>query len=682
MYKIGIDTGGTNTDVVLADIETGETFSAKVPTTPNLIEGISNGISKIVSIAEVTPKEIKKLIYGTTIVVNMIAQKQLGNTALITTKGFRDILEIGRAFREKNIYDIQIEKPECLIERNLRYEITERINFRGEIIEPLKIEEVKKIVEELKEERIKAIAVCFLHSYINPIHEKEVKKIIKKMWPEVYTSLSSEVNPQFREYERTSTTAINAYMMPNMISHLREFRKEVKDKNISPKFYIMQANAGVASFDVAINKPVSAADSGPIAGIIAANQLAKTLGLPNIISFDMGGTSCDVSLIQDNVINFSTENKVEGYPISIPAVELSFIGAGGGSVAWLDPGGALKVGPLSMGAFPGPVCYQRGGIEPTVTDANLIAGRIRPEIFLENLKDALDETKKVIFKKIAKPLDMELMEAAEGVLQVVNSNMIRTIRNVSIEKGYNPGDFVLIAYGGAGPIHAGKLAEELEIPKVVVPYSPGTFSALGLLLSDLKYDFVYSNLQSEDQINAEKLNRIYINLEKQGIKELQREKISTEDRFLIRTCDMRYFGQAFELNVPVPLGNLNEKDVGNIIKKFHEIHRRRYGHTMKEPVEFVNYRVSAIGQLRKFNFKKEQKWETDISELESNTGKVIFNGEEYNVPILDRSRLKAGFSINGPAIIGEMGATAVIYPGQKANIDEFRNIIITTVEVK
>jgi len=676
MYKIGIDTGGTNTDVILADIRTGRTFSAKVPTTPNLIEGIGKGIGKIVSITGVGPKEIEELIYGTTIVVNMIAQKQLGNTALITTKGFRDVLEIGRAFREENIYDIQMEKPKCLIERDSRYEVTERINFRGEIIEPLKIEEVKKIIEKLKEKRIKAIAVCFLHSYINPIHEKEVKKIIKEEWPEIYVSLSSDVNPQFREYERTSTTAINAYMMPNMISHLMEFKEEIKNKNISPKFYIMQANAGVASFDTAINKSVSVANSGPIAGITAANQLAKILGLPNIISFDMGGTSCDVSLIQDNVIKFSTESNVEGYPISIPAVELNFIGAGGGSIAWFDPGGALKVGPLSMGAFPGPVCYQRGGTEPTVTDANLIVGRIRPEIFLENLTDVLDETKQVIFEKIARPLDIELMEAAEGILQVVNSNMMRAIRNVSVEKGYNPRDFALLAYGGAGPIHAAKLAEELQIPKVVVPYSPGTFSALGLLLSDVKYDFVYSNLQSQDQINCEKLNEIYINLERRGIKELRGERIPVEDRLLIRTCDMRYFGQAFELNVPVPPGNLNEKDIENIIKKFHEMHQERYGHAMKEPVEFVNYRVSAIGQLKKFNFKEEQKWETNLNELENNTGKVVFDGKEYNVPIFDRSQLKVGSSINGPAIIGEMGATTVIYPGQKANIDKLKNITI------
>jgi len=676
MYKIGFDTGGTNTDVILADIRTGRTFSAKVPTTPNLIEGIGKGIGKIVSITGVGPKEIEELIYGTTIVVNMIAQKQLGNTALITTKGFRDVLEIGRAFREENIYDIQMEKPKCLIERDSRYEVTERINFRGEIIEPLKIEEVKKIIEKLKEKRIKAIAVCFLHSYINPIHEKEVKKIIKEEWPEIYVSLSSDVNPQFREYERTSTTAINAYMMPNMISHLMEFKEEIKNKNISPKFYIMQANAGVASFDTAINKSVSVANSGPIAGITAANQLAKILGLPNIISFDMGGTSCDVSLIQDNVIKFSTESNVEGYPISIPAVELNFIGAGGGSIAWFDPGGALKVGPLSMGAFPGPVCYQRGGTEPTVTDANLIVGRIRPEIFLENLTDVLDETKQVIFEKIARPLDIELMEAAEGILQVVNSNMMRAIRNVSVEKGYNPRDFALLAYGGAGPIHAAKLAEELQIPKVVVPYSPGTFSALGLLLSDVKYDFVYSNLQSQDQINCEKLNEIYINLERRGIKELRGERIPVEDRLLIRTCDMRYFGQAFELNVPVPPGNLNEKDIENIIKKFHEMHQERYGHAMKEPVEFVNYRVSAIGQLKKFNFKEEQKWETNLNELENNTGKVVFDGKEYNVPIFDRSQLKVGSSINGPAIIGEMGATTVIYPGQKANIDKLKNITI------
>lgn len=680
MYRIGIDTGGTNTDVVMTNIKTGELFSAKTPTTPkNLIEGIKNGINRIVSIAGIDASEIEELIYGTTIVVNMIAQKEAEATALITTRGFRDILEIGRAFRDENIYDIYMDKPEPLVKRDLRYEVTERINFRGEILEPLNCDEVRKIIRELKQKKIKSIAVCLLHSYANPVHERKIKEIINEEWPEVYVSISSDINPQFREYERTSTTVINAYMMPNMVSHLLEFEKQMNESNISSKLYIMQGNAGVMTFKAAIEKPVSVSDSGPIAGIIAANYLGKLAGISNIITLDMGGTSCDVSLIQNNTLKFTTDSHIEGYPISIPTVDLDYIGAGGGSIAWYDAGGALKVGPKSAGAFPGPVCYGRGGTEPTVTDANLVTGRIRPEIFLENLTNHIDKTKESIYNKIAKPLKMDLIEAAEGILEVVNSNMIRAIKLVSVERGYDPRDFTLIAFGGAGALHAAKLAEEMEIPRVLVPYSPGTFSALGLVLADIKHDYVHTKLLSQDQVNVKELNEIYNNLEKHGIEELENEGVPHENRLLIRTCDIRYFGQAYELSVPIPSGVLAEKDIYNIAERFHKMHEQTYGHAMKDdPIEFVNYRVSAVGQLKKPNLGQDRKWKTGINSFDKKVGKAIFDGKEYNVPIFDRNSLGIGLTIEGPAIIGEMGATIVVYPGQKATVDNLKNVIIYT----
>ncbi len=467
-------------------------------------------------------------------------------------------------------------------------------------------------------------------------------------------------------------------MMPNMVSHLEEFKAEIDQRQITPACYVMQANAGVASFDAFVTRPVFAANSGPIAGIISSNELAKSLGIPNLITFDMGGTSTDVCLVQDNTIKFSTENKVEGYPISIPAVELSFIGAGGGSVAWLDPGGALKVGPMSQGAYPGPVCYRRGGTRPTVTDANLIVGRIRPETFLHNLEGSVDLSRQAVQKQIAAPLTIDLLEAAEGILQVVNSNMTRAIRNVSVEKGYDPRDFALIAFGGAGPLHAAKLAEDLEIPTVVVPFSPGTFSALGLLMADGKYDFVHTMLLEEDRVTAGTLNEIFEELEPRAIRMLKKENIPTADQVLIRSCDMRYYGQSFELNVPVSPGRLDYSEIDLIKERFHDAHRRIYGHSMSEPLEFVNYRVSAVGKLRKFSFRENLPWETKPNWLKDLSGKVLFDGKSHDVPVYERSHVEPGFQTTGPAIICEMGSTTVVYPGQTAQVDHLKNIVIHT----
>lgn len=680
MYRLGVDTGGTNTDVVLANIQTGKMSYAKTLTTPKqLLEGINIGIGKIINQEDIDKKKIKELIYGTTIVVNMIAEKENVATALITTKGFRDVLEIGRAYRSKNIYDIHIEKPEPLVKRNLRFEVSERINFLGEVLNPLDEQEVIDIVNKLKVKNIKAIAVCLIHSYANPKHELQIKEIIQREWPEVYVSISTDIIPQFREYERTSTTVINAFMMPNIASHIIDFKNEMQRSEIDANCYMMQGNAGVMTFDIALEKPVSVSESGPIAGVIAANYMSELIGVKNIITFDMGGTSCDVSLIQDNVMKFTTENNIEGYPISIPTVDLNFIGAGGGSIAWCDSGGALKVGPQSAGADPGPVCYGKGGQSPTVTDANLVTGRIRPEIFKDNMDNAVERSEEVIKTHIADSLDINTIKAAEGIIDVVNSNMIRAIKSVSVEKGYNPKEFTLVAFGGAGGLHAGQIAEELEIPKVIIPYSPGTFSALGMVLSDIKSDHVHSKLLTKEQINTTFLNEVYLNLDKQGIDELEKQDVSEQNRILIRTCDMRYFGQAFEISVPVPHKSLIEKDIDNIIEMFHKLHEQTYGHSMrKDPIEFVNYRVSAIGTFAKSNLINDTEQTKPTKQSKKSNDVAVFDGKKYNISVVNRSSLMVGDKITGPSVIEEMGATTVIYPNHIAEIDKLKNIIIYT----
>lgn len=680
MYRIGIDTGGTNTDVVLTNVETGKIHYTKTPTTPKeLLKGINKGIDKIVNECGVSHKEIKELIYGTTIVVNMIAQKESEATALITTKGFKDVLEIGRAYRNENIYDINMEKPEPLVKRNLRFEVSERMNFLGQELEPVNEQEVIDIINKLKEKNIRAIAVCLMHSYANPMHELKIKEIINREWPEVYVSISAEIIPQFREYERTSTTVINAYMMPNIDSHILDFEKEMEKSEINANCYMMQGNAGIMTFDAALKKPVSVSESGPIAGLIAANYMSRMIGEKNIITLDMGGTSADVALIQNNIMRFTTENNVEGYPISIPTADLSFIGAGGGSIAWCDAGGALKVGPISAGAEPGPVCYGKGGERPTVTDANLVTGRIRPEIFEENLDNAMETTREAIKKHIADPLAMDTIKAAEGIIDVVNSNMIRAIKFVSVQKGYDPREFTLVAFGGAGGLHAGKIAEELEIGKVIIPYSPGTFCAVGLVLSDIKCDCVHSRLLTKEQISADILNEVYSNLDKQGVNELEKQDVPAENRVLVRTCDMRYFGQAFEISVPMPCKILDEQDIEDMIEKFHSLHEQAYGHCMKEdPIEFVNYRVSAVGTFAKpdlINNAKEIKFNGENKII---YGSAVFNGKEYRVPVINRDSMETGDKITGPAIIAEMGATAVVYPNHTAEIDELKNIVMYT----
>ncbi|MFV2044593.1 MAG: hydantoinase/oxoprolinase family protein [Anaerolineales bacterium] len=681
-YSLGIDTGGTHTDLILMDRETGQVWTVKVPTTSaDPLKGIMLGIDRVLAISGNEVAGLDELIYGTTLVTNMLVQREKVKTGLITTKGFRDVLEIGRAYRSSNIYDIQMDPPPPLVSRDLRLEVTERINFQGQVLEALDEENCRAVVRKLKSRGVETIAVCLLHSYINPSHEQRIKAIIAEEYPEAYVSLSYEINPVFREYERTSTTVLNAYVTPQMVEHLDDFEMQVSQRGLKSWLYTMQANGGKSSFSVARKCPVNVTNSGPVAGAIAGAYVARVTGFPNAITLDMGGTSCDVALIDGDNPKFAAESNVEGYPVQISTIDLSIVGAGGGSVAWLDSGGGLRVGPRSAGADPGPACYAQGGTEPTVTDANLITDRLNPSYFLGG-EICLDReaSKRAIDTFIAQPLGMTTLEAALGILQVANAKMIRAIKLVSVERGYDPHDFVLIAFGGAGPLHATQLAEELEIPVVIVPPFPGNTSALGLVMADMRYDYVATQVQNLDDVDPAHSEETLQELEAQAHNQLSQEGIPVERQSLERSFDLRYFGQSHELNIPIDGQLLAPEALHRIGRAFHAAHRRVHGHAMEgDPVEVVNYRVSAVGTSPKPDLAIQRNGNQDVIKGRRN---VFFDSGHLHCPIYERHFLKPGYQIDGPAVIEQVASTTLLCPNQSARVDAHGNLIIALAEGK
>jgi N-methylhydantoinase A len=677
-FSLGIDTGGTHTDLFLIDRDSHQAWTAKAPTThANPLEGILRGIDLVLASSGTDIAHLDELIYGTTLVTNMLVQQQAVKAGLITTKGFRDVLEIRRAYRTGNIYDIQMDQPQPLVPRDLRFEVAERVDFRGNVLEPLDEEGCRQLVRALKARGVRSIAVCLLHSYVSPAHERHIKAIIADEYPEAYVSLSSEVSPVFREYERTSTTVVNAYVVPSMVEHLNGFEARAAGIGLESRLFMMQANGGKASFGAARQRPVHVTNSGPIAGAIAGAYVARLVGYPNAITVDMGGTSCDVALIEGGEPRYTAESIVAGYPVQILTIDLSIVGAGGGSIAWLDDGGGLQVGPRSAGAFPGPVCYGLGGTGPTVTDANLVTSRLNPTYFLGGTMDLdLDAACQAIDERIARPLGLTTMEAAWGILQVANAKMIRAIKLISVERGYDPHDFVLIAFGGAGPLHATKLAEELEIPVVIVPRFPGNTSALGLVVADMRYDYVSTNVQALDEIDPRVSEETFQALEAQARDQLSAEGVPPERQQLARSCDMRYYGQAHELNIRVDGPLASAEALQHLGLAFHASHRHNYGHAMEgDPIEVVNFRVSAVGPSTTPAWVES--WDTEGAPLKGQR-QVFFEDGHCLSPVYERRRLRAGSQIQGPAVLEQAGSTTLLCPSQSGHVDEFGNLIILT----
>jgi len=678
-FRLGIDSGGTFTDVVLFDDKKKALHITKTPSTPaNPAIGVINGIKKIVSQVGIESNEIASLVHGTTVATNALLEYKGIRTALILTEGFKDILSIGRQDRPK-LYDYFERRPEPFIPRHLRFEVPERTLYDGEILRPLDEEQVRGIAEKLKGMGIRGVAVCLLHSYANPTHEKRIKEIFKEHYPEAVVSTSHGILPEFREYERMSTTVINTYVMPIIDRYLQDLQRMMREEGLTADLNVMQSNGGVMTSRSAGEKSVHTILSGPAGGVMGSLAIGTQIGMKNLITVDMGGTSFDICLIHGGKIHFTKESEIGGHPIKIPMIDIHTIGAGGGSVAWIDPGGSLRVGPQSSGANPGPVCYRLGGKEPTVTDANLVLGRLDPSYYLGGeMSLDVEAAKQAILGKIARPLKLSLEEAAEGIIKVINASMVRGIRKVSVEKGFDAREFSMICFGGGGPLHSLELAEELRIPTVVVPISPGVNSALGLLIADFRYDYSQTFLKKTQDIRLDSFNQGFKDLEAKATQQMMEEKIPREDRVILRSVEMRYSGQGYELEVPVPNGTLTRKDLKRISDTFHQTHRQLYGYASpQETTEFVYLRIAALGKIPKPKFKKEKEGDHKPARALKGKRKVFVQGKYVSLPIYERALLRPADKIQGPAIIEQMDSTTFLSYGHRAQVDPYLNLIVT-----
>lgn len=679
MYRIGIDVGGTFTDVTLLNSETGRYYTYKLSSTlQDQSLAIANGTKETLELYGVPVSEIEYFGHGTTVATNMIIERKGAKTALITTKGFRDLLEIGRQTRP-SLYNIMEDKPETLVKRSLRKEISERVTAKGDILRDVDRDEVRAVLKELKEQGVESIAVCFLFSFLNSRNEKIVEDCIKEVWPEAYYSVSSTILPEFREFERLSTTVINSYLGPRMKMYIHNLRQRIKEVGVTVEPYITQSNGGVMSISSTIQTPVQTALSGPSAGVMGAVYIAEAAGFKDIITYDMGGTSTDVSLVKDGIAEYTTKRKVCGLPSGVPMIDVHAVGAGGGSIAQIDNAGALKVGPESAGANPGPAAYGLGNENPVVTDANLVLGRINPHYVLGGrLKIDAELSKKAVKAKIADPMSIGTEEAALGIVKVVNSNMARAIRVITVEKGHNPSDFTLVAYGGAGPLHAVHLAQEMGIRTVLIPPAPGALCALGLLTADIKKSYVRTAIASYDEMTPEQINAVMSSLRDEGSAWLDSEKVPSERRKFHGIAEMRYVGQNYELQVEIPTENITASDIEKMRQDFFVAHEKNYGYyNPNAPVQFVNFRCEATGIVKKPNLAEIETTLDDPSKAE--IGRRVVHFEEsgaVDCPVYDRAKFGRAERVNGPCIIEQMDSTTVVPPNTWFSIDKFGNLII------
>lgn len=695
-YRLGIDVGGTFTDAMIINEETGEIRIGKVPSTPKDPSiGFLDAVDTILKENNIEAQDVTYVVHGTTVATNAIIEGKMAATGFITTEGFRDMLEIQRQIRP-SLYDLQFEKPQPLVPRYLCFGIPERMDFQGNILTKLDTDSVRDVARQLKKEGVESIAVCYLHAYINNEHEARTEALLKEEFPEAIISLSSEVAPEFREYLRASTTVINAAVRPIVSRYLTSIESRLKAAGLSAELLVMQSNGGVLTFGAASEKPVFMVESGPAAGVIAASYLGNTLGSPNVLSFDMGGTTAKTGLVRKGTPTITKDYEVgvaaggtgtgvqgAGYPIRTPVIDLVEIGAGGGSIAWVDSGGILRVGPQSAGADPGPVCYGRGGEEPTITDANLVLGRLDPEYFLGGkMKLDVEGATKAIESKCAKPLGLDLLEVALGIVEIANTAMVNALRRISVQRGYDPREFMLVAFGGAGPVHANRLADQLEIPKTLIPMSPGITSATGLLVTDLKHDYSNTLIQPIDELDLSAIENTYVGMETQGRTALSNEGMEENSIRFIRQVDVRYIGQSYELGIVVEPGKFDGVRRDQILEEFHKEHERAYGFSAPgEPVEIVAIRLTAVGDIAKPTLREIGKTSGGVDSARRTTRSVYFAESKgfVDCPVYDRYKLSSGDVLQGPAIIEEMDSTTIIHPEYKGDVDRYGNIFLSGV---
>lgn len=678
--RLAVDAGGTFTDICALDEGTGSIFVWKVGSTPDDPSvAISHGASEVLERFPVGGKaDVSYFGHGTTVATNALIQKRGARTALITTRGFRDLLEIGRQ-RRPSLYDLQCEKPVPLVSRDLRFEVSERIHFDGRVETEIDEDEVREVARRIREAKIEAIAICFLYSFVDPRHEQIVRRVVAEECPDAFFSCSHEVCPEFREYERLSTTVVNAYLGPLMNSYLSRLTPRLRKIGIKASPHLTQSNGGTITFETAGERASRAVLSGPSTGVIGAARLAAMIGYHDIITFDMGGTSTDVSLITNGKPPMTNEAEVHGYPIKVPMIDINVVGAGGGSIAIIDSGDLLKVGPRSAGAVPGPVCYDLGNEEPTVTDANVVLGVLNPSELLGGRMKINQDLAVAAMERLAKRLDLSVMDTAQGIISVVTSNMARAIRVISVQRGYDPRDYTLVAFGGAGPIHAGRLVSELEIPRIMVPLNPGILCALGLLLTDLRNDLSLTRRLRLEENSLDQIDDALAHLRAQAFDWFDREGIEDQQQRLTASIDMRYCGQNYELNIPFAYDAGEERRLDSLCADFEEAHKRIYGYTApEEPIEIVTFRLEAYGVVGKPQFGKLPDAGPCAQHAEVGSREVYFSetGGFMTSKIYDRALLKPGNRLAGPAIVEQMDATTLFLPGQIGRVDEYLNLII------
>jgi N-methylhydantoinase A len=679
-YRVTVDTGGTFSDFVYVNEETDEVTIAKIPSTPDdpsraILAGVQVLLDK-----GVRPADITYFCHGTTVGTNALLEGKGVRTALLVTKGFRGIYEVQEQSRPHGpvIFDIMYDRPTLLVPASLTAEVPERVSFKGEVLEALDEAALREALQPLKNREIKSVAVCLLFSFLHPQHERRVGEIVAEELPGVGISLSSEIVPQIREYYRLSTTVINAYLQPILAHYIANLERRLSQAGVETKQkYIMQSNGGMSTFAATARKAVATVLSGPAGGITASVQACRTTGSENLITFDMGGTSCDVALIKDGEPSVSHRGKIDGRDIALPMIDINTVSAGGGTLARVDRFGTLEVGPESAGAVPGPACYGRGGTQPTITDCNLALGYLGEDNFLGG-KMRLDKQAAMrAVASVAKPLEMDPLDAAEGIVRIINVKMQEAVKAISTMRGHDLRDFMLLAFGGAGPLHAGRIAAELGMAGVIVPLFPGVYSAMGLVMSDVKHDYVRSRLSNLARIDEKTIDAQFLDLVQNARAELTAEGFSEASIEIERSLDMRYAGQGYEITMPLP-ATLGEGALAQLRGAFDEAHRQMFGHTApNEPVEIVSYRLRGIGRVSPVKLPSFEPTGMKVEDAIRERRAMRFDGATVECPVYQREKLDVGVTFTGPAVVDQLDCTTVVFPGQTVRVDAHMNMIIT-----
>ncbi len=664
MKMIGVDVGGTFTDAVVFDEEAGDLRWAKASSTPgDPAEGVLAAIDR----AGVELGSVRRFVHGTTIGTNAFLERKGMPVWMVTSRGFGDTLQIARTNRSV-LYDITAQKAEPLVPRSRAIEVAERLYADGSVRTALDMAEIDAAAERLRSEPPQSLIVCFLHSYANPAHEEAAVGRLRELLPGWFVSASADVLPEMREYERFNTAALNGYIGPVTARYLESLAGRMRGRGYTGRIFIMISSGGIVTSERAARYPVQTVLSGPAGGVAAARHFGALLGLRNLVTYDMGGTSTDVCLIRDLQVPVTTDQLIESYPIRTPQIDIHTVGAGGGSIAWIDAGAILNVGPRSAGADPGPACYGRGGGEPTVTDANLVLGRLSADLRLAgSLALDLGSARQALGRICDALPDLDLMQAADGIVRIAIARMVSAIKEISVSRGYDPRDFVLVAFGGAGPLHAALIADEFEMSHVLVPPSPGNFSAFGALISDVRHDHVRSHVVEIDSLAEGALENRFSAMEAAAVAAMVGEGMARERISVERACGMRYVGQSWDLIVPLPAGRLASAALADL---FHGVHERRFGYRMASSIEIVSFRVSVIGAVLK---PKLPGWAVggSLADALVHERDAWFSGRLRRVPAYDRERLPCAVRFEGPAIVEEMGAVTIVPPSWSAEVGHY-----------